>query len=383
MEARERAARLFREEFGGEPEALVRAPARVNLIGEHTDYNDGFVLPVAIDRELCVAVRARREPVVDVRSEGREGRRITLNHFQHKAKDWSGYLQGVAWALSEAGHRLTGWDGAIASDIPVGAGLSSSAAIELATARAFQVTSSFDWGPTEMARLCQRAENLWVGVASGLMDQLASARGRRGNAILLDCRSLDLEWVPIPDRVSIVVMDTGTRRELQNSAYNDRRRECEEAAGALGVGSLRDLSEADLRSRWAALPEPLARRARHVVTENWRTLAAADALRDGDVAAAGRLMNESHRSLRDDFEVSSEPLDAIVEAAQATEGCFGARLTGAGFAGCAVAFVEQSATPDFEAAVSSAYVRSAGRACSIYACHASDGASVLPVPPET
>jgi galactokinase len=302
---------------------------------------------------------------------------IALDRFDTRAEDWSAYLQGVAWALAEAGHRLVGWVGAIASDIPVGAGLSSSAAIELATARAFEVTSGSGWEPTAIAKLCQRAENVWVGVASGLMDQLASARGRRGHAILLDCRSLDVEWVPIPDRASVVVMDTGTRRELQSSAYNDRRRECEAAAHALGVRSLRDISGDQISTLSTVAPPPVWRRARHIVTENARTLAAAEAMRAGDAGTVGRLMNESHASLRDDFEVSSEALDAIVEAARAAGGCFGARLTGAGFAGCAVALVDRTALGDFERAVSSAYARSTGRTCTVYVCQASDGASVL------
>ena len=379
MQARDLAVQLFREEFGGEPEALLRAPGRVNLIGEHTDYNDGFVLPASIDRDLCIAVRARSDRLVDVRSENREACTVALDRFEHKAEGWGAYVQGVAWALTEAGRGLTGWDGAIASDIPVGAGLSSSAAIELATARAFEVTSGFGWEPTEIAKLCQRAENLWVGLACGLMDQLACVRGRRGHALLLDCRSLDSQWVPIPERAAVVILDTGTRRELETSAYNDRRRECEAAARVLGVGSLRDVSEADLRSRSAALPEPLGRRTRHVVTENARTLAAADAMRAGDAEMVGRLMNESHRSLRDDFEVSSEALDAIVEAARSAGGSFGARLTGGGFAGCAVALVERSAVSDFERTVASAYARSTGRACEIHVCHASDGVSGLPL----
>jgi galactokinase len=379
MEASGRAVRLFREQFGDEPQALLRAPGRVNLIGEHTDYNEGFVLPAAIDRDLCIAIRARSDPLVDVRSEGREARTVALDRFEHRAGGWGAYVQGVAWALTETGHRLAGWDGAIASDIPVGAGLSSSAAIELATARAFEVTSEFGWEPTEIARLCQRAENVWVGLASGLMDQLACVRGRRGHALLLDCRSLDSEWVPIPDRTAVVILDTGTRRELETSAYNERRRECEAAARALGVGSLRDVSEPELRSRSAALPERLERRARHVVTENARTLAAAEAMRAGDAGSVGRLMNESHLSLRDDFEVSSEALDAIVDAARTAPGCFGARLTGGGFAGCAVALVEGSVTPEFERAVASAYARSTGRTCETYVCRASDGASALPL----
>ncbi len=380
MEASARAVRLFRAEFGSEPHALLRAPGRVNLIGEHTDYNEGFVLPAAIDRDLCIALRARTEARIDVRSQELGSRTIALDRFEPRAEGWGAYLQGVAWALSEAGHRLVGWDGAIASDVPVGAGLSSSAALELATAQAFATTSGFPWEPTAMARLCQRAENRWVGVASGLMDQLASARGRQGHAILLDCRTLEPEWVPIPDRAGIVVLDTGTRRELGSSGYHDRRRECEAAALALGVGSLRDVTEPDLRSRAADLPEPLARRARHVVTENARTLAAAEAMRAGDAETVGALMSDSHRSMRDDFELSSEALDAIVEAARSAPGCFGARLTGGGFAGCAVALVDREAVGVFGPAVASAYARATGLTCETYPCRASDGASALPLP---
>jgi galactokinase len=378
MDAGGRALRLFRDEFGREPDALVRAPGRVNLIGEHTDYNDGFVLPAAIDRDLCIALGARSDPLVEVRAEGRAGRSIALDRLERRPGDWSDYVGGVAWALAEAGHRPVGWDGAVASDIPVGAGLSSSAAIELATAKAFETTTGFGWEPTEIATLCQRAENRWVGVASGLMDQLACARGRRDHALLLDCRSMDVEMVPVPDGASVIVLDTGTRRELQSSPYNDRRRECEAAARALGVGSLRDVLIDRLPRSAASRSLPL-RRARHVVTENARTLAAAEAMRTGDAGTMGRLMNESHASLRDDFEVSSVALDAVVESAQAADGCFGARLTGAGFAGCAVALVEETAAVDFERDVSVAYARVTGRACTVYVCRASDGASAVPI----
>lgn len=377
MRAGERAVRLFRQEFGSEPRVLVRAPGRVNLIGEHTDYNDGFVLPAAIDRDLCIALRPRSDLHVDARSEGREGSTFWLGHFERRVEGWGEYVQGVAWALSESGRRLVGWDGVLASDIPVGAGLSSSAALELATARAFEATSGFAWDPTEIANLCRRAENVWVGVASGPMDQLASARGRPGHAILLDCRSLDFEWVPIPEGVEMVVLDTGTRRALEASAYNERRRECDAATRALGASSLRDVSETDLYSHRSRLPETLGRRARHVVTENARTIAAAAAMRAGDAESVGRLMNESHRSLRDDFDVSSVALDAIVEAAWAAEGCHGARLTGGGFAGCAVALVERSATAGFEKTVAGGYARSTGRTCTTYVCRASEGASIL------
>ena len=374
MEASGRALRLFRHEFEGEPEALVRAPGRVNLIGEHTDYNEGFVLPAAIDRDLCIALRTRSDRIVDVCSEGHDGRSIALDRLERLPGDWSDYVRGVAWALTEAGQSPVGWDGAVASDIPVGAGLSSSAAIELAAARAFETTTGYGWEPTEIAVLCQRAENGWVGVASGLMDQLACARGRRDHAILLDCRSMDLDMVPVPDGASIVVLDTGTRRQLHDSPYNDRRRECEAAARALGVGSLRDVP-ADRFPSSVALTTLLLRRARHVVTENARTLTAAEAMRAGDARSMGRLMNESHASLRDDFEVSSEALDAIVAAAQGADGCYGARLTGAGFAGCAVALVDEAAAKGFGRDVSTAYARSTGRTCTMYVCRASDGAS--------
>lgn len=377
MRASERVARLFREQFGSEPRALVRAPGRVNLIGEHTDYNDGFVLPAAIDRDLCIALRPRSEAVIDVRAEGRGRSTFALGPFGRRIEGWGAYVQGVAWALTESGRRLTGWDGAVASDVPVGAGLSSSAAIELATARAFEVTSGFAWEPTEIAGLCRRAENVWVGVASGPMDQLASARGRPDHAILLDCRSLDLEWVPIPEGVDMIILDTGTRRTLETSAYNERREECEAAARALGVSALRDVSETELVTHRPRLPDILERRARHVVTENARTVTAAAALRAGDPAAVGRLMNQSHQSLRDDFDVSSVTLDAIVDAARGAEGCFGARLTGGGFAGCAVALVERSATTRFQVSVTADFERSTGRICTTYVCRASEGASTL------
>jgi galactokinase len=372
--ASERARDLFGREFGGEPEVIVRAPGRVNLIGEHTDYNDGFVLPAAIDRDLCIALRARPDRVVDVRSRDREAFVLDLAAIGRRRAGWGAYVQGVAWALADAGHTLTGWDGAIASDVPVGAGLSSSAALEIATARTFHVTSGFAWDPTAMAELCRRAENEWVGVPSGLMDQLASARGRRGHAILLDCRSLDVDWVPVPATTAIVVLDTGTRRELGGSGYEDRRRECEAAAAALGVASLRDLETVDL-PRADDLPEPLGRRARHVVTENARTVATAAAMRAGDAAGVGTLMRESHRSMRDDFDLSSVELDAIVAAADSAPGCHGARLTGGGFAGCAVALVEAGAVDAFGAAVAADYRAATGRACETSVCLASDGAS--------
>jgi galactokinase len=370
--ARDRAIRLFAERFGRAHDRLVRAPGRVNLIGEHTDYNDGFVLPVAIDRELWIALGARSDRAVVAVSEDDDSPvRFGLDRFDAPLAGWGGYVQGAAWALQTAGEPLAGWDGAVASDVPVGAGLSSSAALELATLQAFGVLGGSQLDADRLAALARRAENDWVGVASGIMDQMICAAGRRGHALLLDCRTLEQTHVPLPEGVDVVVLDTTTRRELAGSAYNDRRRACEAAAATLGVPALRDATAADL----AALDGTALRRARHVITENARTLGTAQALLAGDAVAAGRLMRESHRSLRDDFEVTGPALDAIVEAADAAPGCLGARMTGAGFAGCAVALVAGGAWPGFTGAVAGAYRRATGLEPVIYRCSAVDGAS--------
>lgn len=366
----------FRERFGGAPDAVVRAPGRVNLVGEHTDYNEGFVLPMAIDRDVRIALRARADDTVRVRAldVGREA--VFRLSALERGEGWHQYVAGVAWALQEEGLALRGWDGVMTGDVPRGAGLSSSAALELASARAFQASSGFPWEPARMARRCQRAENAWVGVNSGIMDQLISALGREGHALLLDCRSLEGEPVPLPRGHVIVVLDTGTRRGLVGSAYNERRAQCEEAARRLGVPALRDVDEEDLRLRGAELAELPRRRARHVVTENARTVAAAEAIRRGDAAELGRLMNASHASLRDDFEVSSEALDAVVRCAQAQPSCLGARMTGAGFGGCAVALVREGEADAFVRAVAACY-DAPGRASAAYVCRPAEGASRL------
>jgi galactokinase len=344
----------------------------VNLIGEHTDYNDGFVLPVAIDRELWVAASARDDGrVVAVSEDMDDVVDLDLTRFEHRASGWGGYLQGVAWALHAEGYDLRGWDGAVASDVPVGAGLSSSAALELACLRTFQATAGLPWDPVRMAALARRAENDWVGVASGIMDQMVCAAGRADHALLLDCRSLSTTHVPLPAGYEVVILDTGTRRQLADSAYNDRQAVCTDAARTLGVPSLRDATEEML----AGLDGTTLRRARHVIGENARTLAAAEALRTGDVATVGRLMADSHRSLRDDFEVSSAALDAIVHAAGQAPGCVGARMTGAGFGGCAVALVEAASADAFATTASAEYRRATGRRPTIHRCVAVDGAS--------
>jgi galactokinase len=258
---------------------------------------------------------------------------------------------------------LTGWEGTVSSRVPVGAGLSSSAALELAAARTFAATSNLKWDPVETAMLARKAEADWVGVQCGVMDQLVSAAGRKGHALLIDCRTLRIEPVPLPAGTAVVILDTGTRRQLADSGYNERRAQCEEAARELGVKALRDAE-----GRIDRLGGVLQHRARHVVSENERTLQAAEAMRSGDAEKLGKLMNASHASLRDDYEVSTPALDAIVEIAQARPGCLGARMTGAGFGGCAVALVREDAAPDFG--------KKKNLGARTYLCRAADGVSL-------
>ncbi len=371
----DRVRRAYAERFGGRPQALVRAPGRVNLIGEHTDYNDGFVLPMAIDREVAIALTPRDDGRVvchglDV---GKDAS-FDLAALERGA-GWPEYLKGVAWSLAEEGLDLRGWQGVMSGNVPNGAGLSSSAALELATARAFAAASDLAWDATRMALACQRAENRWVGVNSGIMDQLISARGEAGRALLIDCRTLEARSAPLPEGHAIVVLDTATRRGLVGSAYNERRAQCEEAARHFGVPALRDVGPEQLGRDAAALAPEVLKRARHVIGENARTLAAHAAMERGDAAELGRLMNASHESLRVDFEVSSPALDAIAACARERPGCRGARMTGAGFGGCAVALVEERAVEDFERAVRACYRRSAGRHAQVYVCRPVDGAS--------
>ncbi|MEJ2502915.1 MAG: galactokinase [Gemmatimonadota bacterium] len=375
---RDRVVEAFRREYGEAPTWVVRAPGRVNLIGEHTDYNDGFVLPLALERAVWLALRPRPDGRVRVYSaDYDEAAEFSLDDLTRGGPGWSEYLKGTAWALADAGYGLKGWDGAMGSDVPIGAGLSSSAAVELATARALASASGLDWEPAEMARLAQRAENEWVGMNCGIMDQMISAVGRAGHAVLIDCRTLDTEVVPVPDGTVVVVLDTATRRGLVDSEYNERRQRCERAAEHFGVAALRDLTPETLAERAGELDEVTARRARHVVTENARTEAAAAAMRRGDAGTLGRLMDESHASLRNDFEVSSEALDLMVDIARAQPGCEGARMTGAGFGGCAVALVDRERAEAFATAVTAAYRERTDREPQVYVTAGSDGAAVV------
>jgi galactokinase len=293
------------------------------------------------------------------------------------AKGWIAYAQGVAGALVEAGFQVRGWEGVLASTVPIGAGLSSSASVELAVARAFASVAGFKWDAPRIARLCQQAENRWVGVNCGIMDQLISACGVAGHAIFIDCRDFALRRVPLPPDTCVIVLDTSKRRGLADSAYNERRAQCAAAAKVFGANALRDVSLEALEATARALGSLTLRRARHVISENSRTLAAADAMAQGNALHLGELMNQSHASLRDDFEVSCWELDMMVECAQRQAGCLGARMTGAGFGGCAIGLVETRNAEDFVSNVGMAYERATGLTPSIYVCQASAGAEEM------
>lgn len=371
-------AQQFEKMFGGPATMLVRAPGRVNLIGEHTDYNDGFVLPMAIDRAVWIALRPRGDRRVRLYSaDFDETAEFSLDELRNEGNSWVEYIKGVAFVLQSEGYPVSGWEGVIAGDVPIGAGLSSSAAVEMASARAFAALDGWPWDARVMAKAGRRVENEWIGVNSGIMDQMISAAGRAGHALLIDCRSLETEAVPLPPGVAVVILDTMTRRGLVDSEYNDRRMQCERAAAVMGVPALRDADMELLYRKSGDLDPVTARRAKHVISEDQRTLDAAAVMRQGDAVAMGRLMNESHISMRDDFEISRREMDTMVELAQADPNCYGARMTGGGFGGAAVALVRVEGAEPFAAAVSSAYRQATGLDPQVYICAATDGAAVV------
>lgn len=368
----------FREKFsGGPPPRLFRAPGRVNLIGEHTDYNDGFVLPVAVDHQVVVAARGREDAQVNVYALDFE----QWDHFDLRAitrsqkKPWRNYIRGVAWSLQRDGHTLVGMDAVIAGDVPIGAGLSSSAALEVAIGYTLLRIGDLEVDRVALALAAQRAENEFVGMRCGIMDQFISCLGQASHAVLIDCRDLSHRAVPVPPDVAIVIADSGVRRGLVESEYNARRAECEAAARHFNVSALRDVDEETFRRRAQELSPVVRRRARHVITENARTLAAVQALEASDLATFGQLMNASHASLRDDFEVSCPELDLLVEIARDIGGVYGARLTGAGFGGCIVALADHGAAEEMTAAIYERYPSAIGREATVYICQASEGVS--------
>jgi galactokinase len=378
MDMHRQVIEAFEQRYQESPALVIRAPGRVNLIGEHTDYNDGFVLPMAIDRATWIALRPRtdRQVIVQLLNLGTDSA-FDLDNLQREKASPIEYIKGVAWAMQSAGYTLNGWEGVLVGDVPIGAGLSSSAALELASARAFAAVSGIAWDAPKMARLSQKAENEWVGMNCGIMDQMISAVGRDQHALLIDCRSLESELLPLPPDTVIAVLDTTTRRGLVDGAYNERRQQCESAAQFFGVTALRDVSIDEFEARAAELDPLIRRRARHVVYENDRTLRAIEAMLAGDPVELGLLMNASHESLRDDFEVSSEALNQIVDCARQHEACYGARMTGGGFGGCAVALVRQDAAESFGDHVTACYREVAQLDTNIYICSASDGANII------
>lgn len=369
--------RAFTEHFGAIPSFIARAPGRVNLIGEHTDYNEGFVFPLAIDRAAWIALRPRADRRVVIRFlDFDQTVEFNLDDLSRVDTSPVEYVKGVASVLQSAGYSLCGWEGVIKGDVPIGAGLSSSAALEMAAIRAFEAVSGFAWDAPVMAKLGKQVENDWLGLGTGIMDQMISAAGQAGHALLIDCRTLDFKPAPLPAGTVVVVMDTGTRRGLVHSKYNERREQCEAAAKHFGVKMLRDISVDDFNARADELEDTVRRRASHVITENARTLAAYNAMQAGDARILGALMDASHDSLRDDFEVSTDALNLMVQIAQRHPACHGARMTGAGFGGCAVALVMESAATQFVEFVSTGYAQQSDETPALYVCQASDGASL-------
>ena len=366
-----------------DPSAIVavEAPGRVNLIGEHTDYNEGYVLPIAIDRGITLVLVPTddRHAIVTLAATG-ETASVHLDAIGPSRGHWIDYVAGTAWSMAEAGLPTYGFRALLGSDVPQGAGLSSSAALELASAYALSRGAAPTNDGLRLAMLAQRAENGYVGVQSGLMDPFASANGRAGAAILLDCRTLEHRAVPLVlADVALVVADSGSPRRLDRTAYNERRAQCDAAVATIAgahpaVRSLRDVTRAMLDALEADLDPTLARRARHVVAENERVLEAAKALEVGDDDLVGRLFGESHASLRDLYDVSSPELDALVETAQSVDGVYGARLTGAGFGGCTVNLVRRDAIGPLTESIMTRYATRTGLTPRAFEVRPSSGA---------
>jgi galactokinase len=374
----------FRSAFGKAATVLARAPGRVNIIGEHTDYNDGFVLPAAIERETRIAAAPRDDGMVRLVALdlGRETT-FALSNADGQAgvapapspqERWSNYVRGVAAGLLAAGYPVRGMDALMSGDVPIGSGLSSSAAVEMVAVQAFAGIGNFDVAPAQAARIGQKAEQVYVGMNCGLMDQLASALGQPDHVLLIDCRDLSAQPVPVPAGVAILIADTSVRRQLAVSAYNVRRAQCEAAAQAIGVSALRDATLAMVDA--TEMDAVVAARARHVIAENDRVLETVAAFSRGDLRKVGSLMNASHASLRDLYEVSSSELDTMAMLLRQQPGCYGARLTGAGFGGCAVALMAVDAVAAAIPVVVEAYRERTGLTAALFPTRAGAGASV-------
>ncbi|MEW5959335.1 MAG: galactokinase [Chloroflexota bacterium] len=379
MDLKDKTYQIFKKHFGAEPAHFFRAPGRVNLIGEHTDYNGGFVLPCAIDYHTVIAASPRPDRQVNVVAAdyGEQTSRFGLEADipPDEAAPWSNYGRGVAWVLRQRGYTLPGADMVVSGNVPQGAGLSSSASLEVAVGTTLNRLGGLGIDGQTLALIGQQAENEFVGMRCGIMDQFISALGQQDHALLIDCRSLDYRAVPIPTGTAIIIANSNVKRGLVDSEYNTRRRECEAAAAHFGVPALRDVPPDRFARRADELPATVAKRARHVITENVRTEAAADALTRGDLKRMGQLMAESHLSMRDDFEITVPPIDALVEIIGAVIGeAGGVRMTGGGFGGCVVALAPQELAPEVEAAIAAKYPAASGLEATVYVCRASAGA---------
>jgi|ERR1700733_3383532 len=366
------------------PARIFRAPGRTNIIGEHTDYNDGFVLPAAIDRATQLAIAPRHDHVLNIHSEHfNEAIQFNLDEINAAPrKHWSDYVRGVAILLQNSGILVRGADILIRSDVPLGAGLSSSASLEVATAFALLAQANRELPKLEIAQLCQRAENEFVGAHVGIMDQFVSCFGQSNHVIFLDCRSLAHQAVPLPTNIRLIMCNTMVKHEIASGAYNERRKNCEEAVAILkkvipNIRALRDVTSDQLQKHAQLLSEILYRRARHVVTENARVLAARKALINNDLESLGALMQKSHASLRDDYEVSCNELDVMVDLANNFPGCIGSRMTGGGFGGCTINLVLTTQVEQFAIQIREGYQGATGIAPEIYSCAASDGAAEI------
>jgi galactokinase len=374
----------FRARFAGGVPRVFRAPGRVNLIGEHTDYNDGFAMPAAIEFYCWVAVGARSDRKLSIYSH--EFSASTEVDFSTNSisptKSWSDYPIGVALELEKSGIPLRGANLLIESEVPMGAGLSSSAAIEVATALALSEAAGAHPDRLQLARLCRAAENEFVGARVGIMDQFVSLHGEKNHALLLDCRSLTFEPLAIPDSVKLVICNTMVKHELASSEYNRRRADCEEAVRRLavvlpGIKALRDVSLEQLEKHRDLLTDVIYKRALHIVTENARVLDSGQALRSGDIERFGKRMAESHRSLRDLFEVSCRELDLMVDLAYQLKGVYGARMTGGGFGGATINLVDAPHAGEFKEKIAKAYRHETGLVPQIYICNPAEGAGVV------
>ena len=371
--------------YGDEPDLIARGPGRVDLMGIHTDYNEGFVLPIAVNFDVWSAVRKRPDDKFLVYSENFESQvEFSLGHIPYdKSATWSNYVRGVVFHLRDAEVKLGGVDMLIDGNVPIAAGLSSSAAIEMAVAYALQQLFGFEMSASDLAVIGQKAENKFVGINTGIMDQFASRLGKKDHALFLDCRTLEYELVPLDtESYKILVCDTGKKRGLVDSEYNTRRSQCEEAVRMFaqwkpGVKALRDVQPDDFEQWKDRLPEVIRKRAEHIIYENARVLKAHDVLNVGDLRAFGCLMNASHNSARDLYEVSCSELEAMVAASRAVDGVLSARLAGAGFGGCTVSLVPNAIVDEFIHRVSKDYQARTDLNPSIYVCSAEDGASVV------